>query len=96
MNKSKMLAVAAAAASAAALTGCTTEPTLTERNYGVSVRQMIEAQTYDPSTLTNPSTETVDSSDGQRAGNVLEGYRRGVTAPEAANQGVDITVDGGQ
>jgi hypothetical protein len=90
-----MLAMAAAA-SAIVLAGCTTEPTQTERNYGVSVRQMIEAQTYDPSTRSNPSTETVEKSDGQRAGNALEGYRRGVTAPEAANQGVDITVDGGE
>jgi type IV pilus biogenesis protein CpaD/CtpE len=90
MNKSKMLALAA---TTAVLAACTTEPTLTERNYGVSVRQMIEAQTYDPSTIQNPSTETVDSSDGQRAGNVLEGYRRGVTAPEAAGQGVDMSID---
>jgi type IV pilus biogenesis protein CpaD/CtpE len=90
-----MLALAVAA-SATAFAGCTTEPTQTERNYGVSVRQMIEAQTYDPSTIANPSTETVERSDGQRAGAVLEGYRRGVTAPETANQGVDITVDGGQ
>ena len=90
-----MLALAAAA-SATAFAGCTTKPTQTERNYGVSVRQMIEAQTYDPSTLTNPSTETVESSDGQRAGNVLEGYRRGVTPPEAASQGVDISIDEGR
>ena len=92
MNKSKMVVVALAA-SATMLAACTTEPTLTERNYGVSVRQMIEAQTYDPSTIASPSTETVDSSDGQRAGNVLEGYRRGVTAPEAAGQGVDMSID---
>jgi hypothetical protein len=95
MNTTRVLALAAAA-SATVLVGCTIKPTLTESNYGVSVRQMIEAQTYDPSTLTNPSTATVESSDGQRAGNALEGYRRGVTAPEAATQGVDITVDGGQ
>ena len=92
MNTTRVLAIAAAV-SATMLVACTTKPTLTESNYGVSVRQMIEAQTYDPSTRTNPSTETVDSSDGQRAGNVLEGYRRGVTAPEAASQGVDISID---
>jgi len=95
MNTSKMLAIAAAA-SATALVGCTTKPTLTEQNYGVSVRQMIEQQTYDPSTLTNPSTATVESSDGQRAGNALEAYRRGVTQPETANQGVDISIDEGR
>ena len=95
MNRSKMLALAAAA-SATAFAGCTTEPTQTERNYGVSVRQMIEAQTYDPSTRTNPSTETVEKSDGQRLGNALEGYRRGVTQPEAASQGVDISIDEGR
>ena len=95
MNRTTVLAIAAAA-SAATLLGCTTKPTLTEQNHGVSVRQMIEAQTYDPSTLTNPSTETVEKSDGQRLGNALDGYRRGVTPPEAASQGVDISIDEGR
>jgi type IV pilus biogenesis protein CpaD/CtpE len=69
-------------------------PTLTEQNFGVSVRQMIEAQTYDPSALTTPSTETVDSSDGRRLENVLDVYRTDVARPEAANQDIVISVDG--
>ena len=80
----------------AILGACTTEPTLTERNFGDSVRQMIQAQTYDPSTLETPSTETIESSDGRRLGNVLEAYRTDVAKPESVNEDVVISVDGGR
>ena len=52
--------------SAALLLGaCASEPTMTERSFGDSVRQMITAQTYDQSTLSAPSDRTVESTDGQ-------------------------------
>ena len=78
----------------AVLAACTTEPTLTERNFGKSVRQMVDAQTYDPSTLTTPSTETIESNDGRRLENVLETYRNDVAAPAAVNDDIVISVDG--
>ncbi|HZL94175.1 MAG TPA: hypothetical protein VFB99_11040 [Vicinamibacterales bacterium] len=78
------------------LGACTTEPTLTERNFGDSVRQMIQAQTHDPSTLATPSTETVESSDGRRLENVLDAYRTDVAKPESVNEDVVISVDGGR
>lgn len=78
------------------LGACTTEPTLTERNFGNSVRQMIQAQTHDPSTLATPSTETVESSDGRRLENVLDAYRTDVAKPESVNEDVVISVDGGR
>jgi type IV pilus biogenesis protein CpaD/CtpE len=74
------------------LGACAADPTLTETNFGDSVRQMIQVQTYDPSTLTTPSTDTVDSSDGQRLENVLEAYRTDVAAPAAVNEPVVINV----
>jgi PBP1b-binding outer membrane lipoprotein LpoB len=66
------------------LCGCANEPTLTERNFGDSVRQMIQAQTYDASTLESPSTEPVEGADGRRTENVLETYRNDVYKPAAA------------
>ena len=74
------------------LGACVAEPTLTETNFGDSVRQMIEVQTYDQSTLTTPSTDSVDSSDGQRLENVLEAYRTDVAKPAAVNENVVINV----
>jgi hypothetical protein len=74
------------------LAACVAEPTLTETNFGDSVRQMIEVQTYDPSTLTAPSTDPADSSDGQRLENVLEAYRTDVAKPAAVNEPVVINV----
>jgi len=69
-------------------------PTATEENFGVSVRQMIEAQTFDPSTLTTPSTETIEDSDARRLENVLETYRTDVARPGAVSEDVIIDVDG--
>jgi len=76
------------------LGACTTEPTLTEQNFGDSVRQMIQAQTHDPSTITTPSTETIEGTDGRRAGNVLEAYRTDVAKPASVNEDIVISVDG--
>ena len=74
------------------LGACAGRPTLTEQNFGESVRQMIRAQTYDPSTLESPSTETIESTDGQLLDNALEAYRSTVAAPESAGREVVITL----
>jgi hypothetical protein len=78
------------------LGACATEPTLTELNFGDSVRQMIRAQTYDQSTLSSPSDAPVDRTDGQMLEGVLEGYRSeaGTAAPSTGD--VLINVGGGQ
>ena len=76
------------------LCGCVTEPTQTEASFGDSVRQMIQAQTHDPSTLTNPSEESVEGADGQRAESVLEAYRSGVTKPDPAGSNPVLTIEG--
>jgi type IV pilus biogenesis protein CpaD/CtpE len=69
-------------------------PTLTEQNFGVSVRQMIEAQTFDQSTLTTPPTETIEENDARRLENVLETYRTDVAKPGAVSEDIIIDVDG--
>ena len=75
------------------LAGCSGEPTQTQTNFGASVRQMIEAQTADPSTLANPSGQPMDGTDAVRIENVLEAYRTDVAKPEAVNDNVVISLD---
>jgi type IV pilus biogenesis protein CpaD/CtpE len=78
------------------LGACAHEPTALERNFGASVRNMIEAQTHDPSTLSSPSTETIEQSDGRRLESVLDVYRTDVAKPQAASEDIVISVDGGR
>lgn len=94
MNSYKILTAVVAFPIAATLAACAS--TATERNFGASVRQMIEAQTYDPSTLTTPSTETIEDSDGRRLESVLQTYRTDVSKPEAVSEDIVISVDGAQ
>jgi hypothetical protein len=92
MNTHTMLA---GLATTALLAACSTNnPTPTERSFGDSVRNMIEAQTYDPSTRSSPSTETVDSSDGRRLEAVLDVYRTDVAKPDTVGDEIVINVDG--
>jgi type IV pilus biogenesis protein CpaD/CtpE len=89
--------VALAVSIGSALVGaCAHEPSELERNFGSSVRNMIEAQTYDPSTLSSPSTETLEGGDGRRVEAVLEVYRTDVAQPDAASEEIVISVDGGR
>jgi hypothetical protein len=96
MKSQKTLIALATLGTTALLGACAHEPTPVERNFGSSVRNMIEAQTYDPSTLSSPSTDTVDNGDGQRLEGVLEVYRTDVAKPESVREDVVISVDGGR
>ena len=78
------------------LGACANEPTMTERNFGESVRQMVRAQTYDPSTLETPSLEPIDGTDGQLLEGTVETYRGGAAEDGSAGSGVTINVGGGQ
>jgi type IV pilus biogenesis protein CpaD/CtpE len=94
MNNQKKIVALAGLLSTALLAACA-RPTALERSFGSSVRNMIEAQTFDPSTLSSPSTETVDASDGRRIEAVLDVYRTDVAKPAAASEDIVISVDGG-
>ncbi len=50
-------------------------PSAVESNYGDAVRSNLEAQVYDPTTLTNPSSDLVEGTDGQRMEGVMESHR---------------------
>lgn len=96
MTNQRTLIALAGLGTAALLGACAHEPTPVERNFGSSVRNMIEAQTYDPSTLSSPSTDTIDNGDGRRLEAVLEAYRTDVAKPESVREDVIISVDGGR
>jgi type IV pilus biogenesis protein CpaD/CtpE len=74
------------------LGACTTKPTRTEANFGASVRQMIEAQTFDPGTRENPSAVAPEGGDGKRLEGVLEQYRTDVAKPDAVDKDIAINV----
>ncbi len=74
----------------ALMTGC--GPTLSERNYGVSVRQMVRAQIYDPEAAANPSPDPVNVRDGKLGRQIIETYRADVAAPEHVKHDITINV----
>lgn len=76
----------------ALMTGCGQGPTLSERNYGVSVRQMIRAQIYDPEAAANPSPDPVNVRDGKLGSRIIEAYRGDVAAPQEVKQDITINV----
>ena len=75
------------------LGGCATEPTMTEATFGDSVRSMVRNQTLNQETLTNPSDEVIDSTDGQKLEVVLEAYRTVAADPASVSDGVAISVE---
>lgn len=78
----------------ALITGCGQGPTLSERNYGVSVRQMVRAQIYNPEAAANPSPDPVNVRDGKLGRQIIEAYRADVAAPEQVKQDITINVGG--
>jgi hypothetical protein len=84
-----------------AFAGCSStssmnKPTATEADFGNSVASLIKAQTADPATLTNPSTEPVTGVDPDYATGVIEAMRESVAKPTEVKQPIEIRVGGGQ
>lgn len=74
MNISKSSAVALATV---AIAGCADTP-LGDADYGSSVKQMVQAQTFDPAAASNPAEFAPETTDGPRLENALEVYRKDV------------------
>lgn len=70
------------------------KPTATEADFGNSVASMIKAQTADPGTLSNPSTEPVTGVDPDYATAVIEAMRESVAKPAEVKQPIEIRVGG--
>lgn len=73
---SKLLAATLIAA-VVALPGCADTPE-SDADYGRSVQQMVQSQTYDPAAAANPPENAPDVSDGARLKNALDVYRKDV------------------
>ena len=77
------------------VSGCSsTDPIRVEADYGNSVRNMIEAQIYDPDAAKYPPSEPPTTLDGSYAENVLEAYRDDVSRPEEVDRPILIDIGG--
>lgn len=74
MSISKPSAVAIATV---AIAGCADTP-LSDADYGSSVKQMVQAQTFDPVAASNPPELAPQITDGPRLESALEVYRKDV------------------
>lgn len=57
--------------------GCADTPQI-DADYGNSVRQMVQAQTYDPAASANPPELAPETTDAARLKNALDVYREDV------------------
>lgn len=59
-----------------AVSGCAN--TTSDDDYGQSVRQLVQAQTFDPAAASNPPELAPEITDGARLQNALDVYRKDV------------------
>jgi hypothetical protein len=84
----------AVAAALAACGGSLTKPTATEGDFGNSVASMREAQTANPETIRNPSTEVPTGVDPDYANEVIKAMRETVSRPDEVREPLVIQVGG--
>jgi hypothetical protein len=92
MNARIIFTLAAAAAPPAR--GSLPRPTETEADLGISAATVRQAQTANPETLRNPSTETMTGVDPDYANKVLETMRESVSKPQDVSQPLVIQIGG--
>ena len=63
-----------------------------EESYGDAVRSNVHAQVYDPATITNPSSDPVEGTDGQRMEAVIESHRSQQGSADSVAQPIVIDV----
>lgn len=61
----------------ATLLGCADTPK-SDTHYGEAVREMVQAQTYDPAAASNPPALAPEVGDGERIRNAIDNYRKDV------------------
>jgi ABC-type amino acid transport substrate-binding protein len=81
-------------ATLAACTGSMNRPTATEADFGNSAASLVKAQTANPATAANPSTEPVTGVDPDYANNVIDALREAVSNPAEVQQPITIQVGG--
>jgi hypothetical protein len=88
---SRILIGTVTALSALAAAGCADTPS--DADYGRSVNQMIQAQTYDANAATNPPEQAPATGDGARLQNALDTYRKDVAKGADVKRDVEFTVN---
>lgn len=92
MNIIKTLSAVATSATLLVLSGCaTTDPENVEKDFGNSVRHMVETQTFNPAAPMD--TDAIDHGDGTRINNAIESYRKGVADRESINEDFNFGAD---
>jgi hypothetical protein len=76
--------------------GCAKGPERVADDFGNSVRAMRAAQTNDPSTILNPDTTPVESTDGVRMEGALKSYREGTSSSTGTSRPLQINVGSDQ
>jgi len=91
-NALKLIAITAL------LAGCaewSSRPSRVEQDFGNSVREMIQAQTYNPERALNPNPEPVKTLDGKKGQLVIEkAYRQDVARPQEVKQNIIFNIGG--
>jgi hypothetical protein len=80
----------------AAVTGCSTHETATEKDFGNSVHAMIQGQTLNPQEALLPDPEPVDHGNGERLNNVLGVYTSDVSSPSGSSAAMPSATNQGR
>ena len=93
INNSKMilgLLTISVATLSAGTTGCSTEPKRVEADFGNSISQTVQAQTYNPEAAASTESVPVIGLDGKRAMGTLDALRTDIERPEDFDDVIDI------
>ena len=75
------------------LTSCISDPKHVENDFGTSVRQMVDAQIYDPAAASQPDLIPPLIIDGTVAGTGIDGYRADAKRKEKASSNITFSVN---
>jgi hypothetical protein len=71
---------------------CGTPTPRVDATYGDAVQSIVEGQFYDPAAASNPSTDAVEGTDGQRREAVMEAHRGQAGNAESVSKPIVINV----
>lgn len=74
------------------LSGCISDPKYVEEEFGLSVKQMVEAQIYDPAAASNPLAAPPELIDGTAASESILGYREESKRETGSDQGGGLNI----
>jgi hypothetical protein len=97
INNSKtilgLLAVSVVTLSAGTI-GCSTEPKRVEADYGNSISQTVQAQTYNPEAAASTESIPVLGMDGKRSMRTLDAMQTDTERPDDFDDVIDIELGG--